>query len=83
MPKVQLKKKNFNFLRSIWKILHLSEFVYTDAICGVCDKYQVCALVAHKFVYLKHVAWGWGDCHKYPKYISRGNNWAQNIDLIL
>ena len=29
------------FLRSIWKILHWTEFVYTGTACGACDKYEV------------------------------------------
>ena len=83
VPKVQLKKGKFQFFA-----FNLENFT-PFRIClhrrhlWRLRQYQVCALVAHKFVYLKHVAWGWGDCHKYPKYISRGNNWAQNIDSTL
>ena len=40
--KIPLKKWNMHFLRSILKNLHLEELFYTDTVCGVCDKYQVC-----------------------------------------
>ena len=31
-----------HFFHSIWKNLHLTENFYTDTVCGVCDKYEVC-----------------------------------------
>ena len=38
------KCKICSFLRLIWKILHRTEFFYTGAACGACDKYEVCLL---------------------------------------
>ena len=40
---MSLKKSNICiFFHSIWKNLHLTEIFYTDTVCGVCDKYEVC-----------------------------------------
>ena len=39
--KMTLKSQTYAFLHSIWKNLHLTEFFYTDTVCGVCDKYEV------------------------------------------
>ena len=41
---VSEKVKYMHFFHSIWKNLHLTENFYTDTICGVCDKYEVCSL---------------------------------------
>ena len=27
---------------SRWQFLHMTNFFSTDAVCGVCDKYEVC-----------------------------------------
>merc|ERR1711963_723660 len=41
--KMSLKKSNICiFFHSIWKNLHLTEHFYTDTVCGVSDKYEVC-----------------------------------------
>ena len=36
------KSKICSFSRSVWKILHRTEFVSTGTACGACDKYEVC-----------------------------------------
>ena len=42
---VSEKVKYMHFFHSIWKNLHLTENFYTDTVCGVCDKYEVCCIV--------------------------------------
>ena len=37
------------FFNSIWKNLHLTGNFYTGTACGVCDKYEVCALLSFFF----------------------------------
>ena len=47
------KCKICSFSRSIWKILHRTEFFYTGAACGACDKYEVCTFCwSHKYFLL-------------------------------
>ena len=40
---IKNSQKLWIFLRSTLKILHLTEFVYTDTLSVVRDKYEVCA----------------------------------------
>ena len=32
------------------EFLHMTNFFSTDAVCGVCDKYQVCFRIVHNYV---------------------------------
>ena len=36
------KCKICSFSRSIWEILHQTEFCYTGTVCGACNKYEAC-----------------------------------------
>ena len=53
------------FSRSIWNFLHRTEFFYTGAACGACDKYEVCKTAQQYWVYsvfetnhtISHFSW--------------------------
>ena len=63
------KCKICSFLRSIWKILHQTEFFYTGAGCGACDKYEVWACQVRP-----------GSCwtrHVWDVHVLRGHNLLQ------
>ena len=46
--KIHESGKYMQFLRSIWKILHMTEYFYTGTARGARDNYEVCMKVAQK-----------------------------------